>query len=476
MVIPFGWVETLTNDRCLLWSIPHGATAGNVLRTGVLASVLAAVPDVRVVLLSPLAADPPFVREFAHPRVSFEVLPPHAPAGFEGRLLGVIQASFLAVCKTDTLRIRGSREFPGAKRWRRLKRLLGRVLAPRGGSGDWYGRADRLVRDAAMERLFDRYRPSLVATASPGLIFSEIPVLRAARRAGVRTMAVDLSWDNLTNKFLPPRQVDRLVLWNGTMRDEAHSLHGYDLDRIAVTGPPQFDSYFTGPRSSRADFCRPLGLDPARRLITLATIPSGKFPHHPFVIDRLIEAIESGGLCQPADLLVRLHPRDDIRHYESYRGRPHVVVEKAFRSTAARSGDGMDVDFMSENTRHLADTLFHSDVVLNVASTLAIEASIFDTPVVNIGFDGQPGSNRSLMEWHYGSTHFQKVVRSGAVRIAQSSGEMVDLINLYLGDPAQDAAGRRRIVAEQCEFTDGRSAERLAGEIVGQLMRSTEVN
>jgi CDP-glycerol glycerophosphotransferase (TagB/SpsB family) len=153
-----------------------------------------------------------------------------------------------------------------------------------------------------------------------------------------------------------------------------------------------------------------------------------------------------------------------------------VVVEKAFRSTAVRSGDGMDVDFMSENTRHLADTLFHSDVVLNVASTLAIEASIFDTPVVNIGFDGQPGSNRSLMEWHYGSTHFQKVVRSGAVRIAQSSGEMVDLINLYLGDPSQDVEGRRRIVAEQCEFTDGRSAERLAGEIVGQLMLSTDVN
>jgi len=146
-----------------------------------------------------------------------------------------------------------------------------------------------------------------------------------------------------------------------------------------------------------------------------------------------------------------------------------VVVEKAFRQTASRSGDGMDVDFMAENTRHLADTLYHSDVVLNVASTLAIEASIFDTPVINIGFDVEPGTNQALMEWHYGSTHFQKVVRSGAVRIAQSSGEMVDLINAYFADPSLDAAGRRRIVVEQCEFTDGRSAERVAVEIVGQL-------
>jgi hypothetical protein len=459
----------------LLWSVPNGASAGNVLRAGVLGAVLEQAPGVQVVLVSPLSADPAFASEFAHPRVSFEVLPPHVPAGLEARLLSVIQARYLEVCTTDTLRIRAAKENPGAPGWRPFKRLLGRVVAPKGRRGDWFTLADRFTRDVAMERLFDRYRPSLVATASPGLIFAEIPVVRTAQRAGIRTIAVDLSWDNLTNKFLPPRKLDRLVIWNSTMRDEAHALHGYDLDRIAVTGPPQFDPYFRGPRSNRADFCRKVGLDPARRIVTLATIPASKFPHHAFVIDRLIEALESGAIREPASLLIRLHPRDEARPYEQYAGRPHVVIEKAFRQTAARSGDGMDVDVMAENTRHLADTLDHSDVVLNVASTIAIEASIFDAPVINIGFDGQPGSNRALMDWHYGSTHFQKVVRSGAVRIAQSSGEMVDLINMYLADPSTDAEGRRRIVAEQCEFTDGRSAERVAAEIVRELTYTSGV-
>ena len=455
--------------RSLLWSIPHGATAGNILRTGVLASVLDRVPDVRVVLLSPLSSDPAFVREFTHARVTFDLLPSHTPNGLEGRLLGIIQSRFISVCKTDTLRIRAAKEFPNARRWRRIKELLSSAVAPDGPKGNWYGRADRLVRDPAMEALFERHRPSLVATASPGLIFAEIPVLRAARRARVRSIAVDLSWDNLTNKFLPPRQVDRLVLWNTTMREEAQTLHRYDGDQIAVAGVPQFDSYFRDARSSRDEFCRRVGLDPARRIVTLATIPRSKFGHHQFVIDRLLDAIASGAIGEPADLLVRLHPRDAADQYDRYLGRPHVVVEKAFRQTSTRSGDGMDVDFMAENTRHLADTLYHSDVVLNVASTLAIEASIFDTPVINIGFDGEPGSNQALMEWHYGSTHFQKVVRSGAVRIAQSSGEMVDLINGYFANPSLDSEGRRRIVAEQCEFTDGRSAERVAAEIVGQL-------
>ena len=76
-----------------------------MLRTGVLASVLDAVPDLRVVLLSPLSEDPAFAREFSHPRITFEVLPPHAPTGFEGRLFGVLQARYLQICKTDTHRI-----------------------------------------------------------------------------------------------------------------------------------------------------------------------------------------------------------------------------------------------------------------------------------------------------------------------------------------------------------------------------------
>ena len=66
---------------CLLWSIPNGSSAGNVLRSGVLARVLDRAGDARVVLMSPLAADAAFTREFAHPRVEFEDLPAHVPRG-----------------------------------------------------------------------------------------------------------------------------------------------------------------------------------------------------------------------------------------------------------------------------------------------------------------------------------------------------------------------------------------------------------
>jgi hypothetical protein len=44
---------------------------------------------------------------------------------------------------------------------------------------------------------------------------------------------------------------------------------------------------------------------------------------------------------------------------------------------------------------------------------------------------------------------------------------------MYLACPETDAAGRRRIVGEQCEFTDGRSAARVADAMVEELAQST---
>jgi hypothetical protein len=457
----------------LLWTVPNGASAGNVLRTGVLAAVLDRVPDAHVVLLSPLAADPAFTREFAHPRVTFEVLHAHVPAGIEARLASVIQARYLEVCRIETLRIKLAAHHPGTPlRYRRVKALLGRLVSPRGWQGEWFDLPDRIVRHPEMERVFDRHQPSLVATASPGLIFAEIPVLRTARRRGIRAIAVDLSWDNLTNKLFPLRKVDRMIVWNASMRREAHELHGYALDQVGVAGPPQFDSYFNEPRSTRADFCGRVGLDPTRKIITLTTIPAEAYPRHDVIIDRLLDAMRSGAVRPPADLLVRVHPRDDARQYERYAGTPHLAIEKPFRETSAQSADGMRVDVTAENTRHLADTMRHSDVVINVASTIAIEASVFDTPVVNVAFDHDDAHVRPFLTSplrYYSHTHYQQIVRTGAVRIAHSGAEMIDLVNRYLADPSIDAEGRRSVVAELCEFTDGRSATRLARAMVTEL-------
>jgi len=39
----------------------------------------------------------------------------------------------------------------------------------------------------------------------------------------------------------------------------------------------------------------------------------------------------------------------------------------------------------------------------------------------------------------------------------------------YLADPSLERDGRRRVVLDQCQFTDGRSAERVARCVLDEL-------
>lgn len=452
-------------------SVPHGTSAGNMLRAGgLLDRLLAADGALRVVLLSPMARDAAFVREFARDRVQLVDLPGHTPQGLEARLLAIVQASYLSRGQTASVRIRlAEARANGIIRALGVKAALGRILVePFTRNGSRYALSDSLVSHPQMERLFDEHRPSLVVAANPGLVFSEVPLLRTAKRRGVFAMALDASWDNFTNKLIPVRQVDRLVVWNDLMKSQAVELHGYHPDAIRVTGAPQFDPHFRmQARASRDEFFRRVGADPAKRLIALTTTPRSLYRHHDYVLRALAAAITSGELGG-AQVLVRLHPRDDLSAYDAFGGVPNVIIEKPFRDTVTVA-DGLAIDVMPEHQRHLGDTLHHADVVVNVASTISIEACIFDTPVVNICFDGADEPYVRSARRYYSFTHYVNITDRGAVRVATSPQEMVTMVANYLAEPAMDAAGRRQVVMDQCQFTDGGSAERVIQCVLDEL-------
>ena len=446
-------------------SVPHGGAAGNILRTGILSRVLEADPSLHVVMISPLVKDESFVREFTHPRISFEELPPHRPQGLEARLMALLQAGYLESGITASVKIR--REEAVAKRvvrWLPLKKRIARAIAPSMlRPATRYDVIDRMVSHPHAEKLFDSHRPSLLLVSNPGLILSEVPLLRTAKKRGVPAMAIDPSWDNFTNKLIPVRRVDRLVVWNTIMRDQAVALHGYESQDIRIAGTPQWDAYFqSGVIVSRDEFCRRIGADPALKLITLTTTPLELYGYYDRVIETLIAARERGRFGDRTQLLVRVHPRDSIERYRAFEGRPGVIVEKPFKTTV-RAGDGMAVDVTADAQRHLANTMRHSDVVVQVVSTIAIEAAIFDTPIVNISFDGPEAlpfvrSAKRYTEF----THWTNIAGNGAIRDASTPEQMIELVAKYLDHPELDREGRKRVARDQCGFLDGRAGQRVA--------------
>jgi hypothetical protein len=466
--------------------IPSGTAAANLLRTNVYRLLCESPLVGKLVVLSPLAREAAFREEHAGPKTVFETLEPHEPGFLERRIIRILQEKYVKTMPTTSMRIRVARERQlelgrevryldrggiGAPKTKLVRALLAGVTRLPLSLPLLFQVIDLATLGDRYAALFAREKPALVLTPTTGIYFGEGPLMGRADAEHVPILAIDLSWDHFTTKTAPLRRVDALTVWNETMKRQAVEIHGYKPQQVCVAGVPQFDIYADPATfSTREAFLAKIGADPSRKLVTLTTVPPVLYGYHDVVIDEILAAMRSGALGAPAQLLVRVHPRDNLATYERFANDPDVIVEKPFQETIV--AEGSNVDPSRENRNHLANTLKHSDVIVNVASTIAIEAAIMDTPVVNIAFDGhdeKPFLDSSRRFYVY--THYKPLVDAGAVQVARAPEVMIDEVRAYLADPARDQGGRARVAEDLCYRVDGKAAERVASFVLDRLAK-----
>lgn len=325
--------------------------------------------------------------------------------------------------------------------------------------------------------LFDRYRPDLVVTTSPGWFLPDALVLREARRRGVRTAAVVLAWDNPTNKGYRGADPDLTVVWSERMADQIVRHHDYPRERILVGGVPHFDPYLRPDGlPSRDELFAQLGLDPGRRLVLFATRSPASYPHSPIVAEALARAVSDGAFGHPSQLVVRLHP-------VSFRPGYHLPLEEYRRLSEGKAHVHLDVptvlsqalrsDMPASETTRLGALIKHCDVLVNVFSTTSLEALLVDRPVVMVSPDAHLSAGNHAAapapEWpreFADYEHTRELVERGAARVADSLPQLVEEVRRYLDDPERDGHGRREAAARECGPMDGRSGRRIGGYLL----------
>lgn len=451
-------------------SITHGFQARNLLQTDVAPALLEAGYQLSV--LSPAAADPEFQRTFGQPGMTFR--PAKARENRASAFFATARRYALANPRRNATNNLFNEQFLRSRRphyvfLRALNRVVGRWRSVR----DWWMSLEStVVSGRELEPLLKAVAPALLVTGTPGTEPLDALLLRCARRLGIPSLCVVLSWDNLTSKGYMAARPDRLVVWNDRMKQEAIELHDYDPDDVEVAGVAHFDIY-QRPTDllDRAEVCERLGLDPARPYVVFGTVSPFLFAYNRELGEMLAAATAEGRLGRETQLVIRLHP-------QSAGGGRFGDVLEAFESLARRYPGTVGLDVPRVKTSGLqwalpqgemvwlASLLRHASVCVNVASTLAIDAALCDTPVVGVGFDGavRLPYERSIRR-AYDYTHYLPIVESGGAPVAESFEELLGLVNAYLADPTRDAAGRRRIAEEQAGQLDGRAGRRVATAI-----------
>jgi len=462
--VPSNWGYEFESLKTIFIVVDSGMSIRNILRTDVY-KVLRACKNLRVVIFSPLT-DEEFRKEVGGENVFLEPIQKWK-AGPIVKSLRSFRKDVWSE-KHDVVRFREKR----ASRRGRFGRAVVYNLFLRHKGPD---RVERALEK--IERWESRFTPLLAreyfAKYKPDLVFyttiysKDLCVELAAKQHGVKSCAFILSWDNPTTKGPFPVRPDRAIIWNNIMRDELLRFHSFPLEHLFVSGPPQFDIYTNPtPFASREQFFRKWGLDPGKKLITYTTGTPGMLPFEHETVELLYGKLKAGSFKEPVQLMVRLHPKDVYDVYKRFENLPGLVLQ-----TAGRRGKTNDSwNPTQEDMYGLAETMTHSDVVVNIASTITIDAACFNTPVVNVAWDGfSTVPYEKSCRRYYNFNHYKKIVETGGVTIAQNLDETIQQIQRYLDDPSLESAGRAKIREEQCYKLDGHSGERIGNYLVELL-------
>jgi hypothetical protein len=328
------------------------------------------------------------------------------------------------------------------------------------------------------DELFQEYKPDLVIASSPGFRQDRY-VLRAARKHNTPTAAAIISWDSSSSYGLPGAEVDWITCWSEIQKEELVGGADWLPQRVNVGGMPPYDGYIRQKwQMSREDYFQAHGLDEERKLISYASSFVSWSPNYQNV-EALVDLVVSDQLAAKIQLLVRLHPIHMSGHYVEEADRIRSLAQQHEHVHVVEPIPLGELDYYSaEDVAEKTSMMAHSDIFSTVYSTMCVEASFQERPIVSICIDapsGYPGKFWVPMSqigvW---PTH-SRFRTSGAGQVALNKAELREALNLYLEFPSASLEAQRHFLAQECTFIDGSAGQR-TGEFFLSLLEKGKAN
>ena len=310
--------------------------------------------------------------------------------------------------------------------------------------------------------LFEKYKPDLLFATD---IFSPMDanMMLDAKNFHVPILGMIRSWDNLTTKGPIPVRPEVLVVNNGILKNEAELIHLFPEQKIRVVGIPHYDRYGKGPVHDRSIFLSRCGIPETKRFFVYA--PQGDRFFTKGVVntfDRDIIEIITKSLPDDYALLVRLPPADSVNITGIQIPSGRVFFDRPGIQLADDPTFYKQNELSRDDEDHLIDTLYHTDGIISVGTTLAIDGAAFDKPQIIVGFwlENRKIVSHSRIHAH-DYDHMQALLGSSGVRVVKTVNDLSAAISDYVKNPLLDQQGRRELVKNQCTITDGNSSQRL---------------
>ena len=316
-------------------------------------------------------------------------------------------------------------------------------------------------KNSKIQNYFQDYKPDIVFSTSVISVL-DIAFMKEAKRRRIPTVSMQKGWDNLLNlyyRFAP----DYFFVSNEMSIDIAVKYQNLIRENIYVTGLPQFDWYSHQEIiKSREEHLKSKDLDPNRALIFFGSEGIWSTSDHE-VAEKIHKWIINDEFVRPCSLIARPHYTNVVSDvFKNLRGKKHVFVDDYRITNFMIDSWDLSVDEIIDFT----NSIYHCDVLINIASTLALDASALDRPVVSVmfGCSYEEGKDISVSAL-YGANHDKWVLDSNATARAYNYEDLKQKINEYLQNPKFQSNERGKLIESICYKIDGKSSMRLVDAI-----------
>jgi hypothetical protein len=289
-----------------------------------------------------------------------------------------------------------------------------------------------------------------------------------AQQLGLPAFAAITNYDNIVNMGYRGFTPTCLAVWSSQMADEVIKLHGLQPKNIEVTGPVQYDRFKQPLPMTRDEFLKSIKLDPNKKTIFFA---GGVNINHYFEIYRLFIGEKERIWKEPFNFIIRPMP-----HVKLLLSPGWQLLEKLFTQAGAYVSSPGSVDANNDRRNELRiDMAFDEgpdelnyllrscDVLINIFSTMGLEAAICDLPTIHIGYDAYTYGMRFNVTTAFQQrmTHNRRKLRLAASKVAKSETELLFFLDLYLSDRSIDHEARREYAISECGELDGQAGYRV---------------
>ena len=302
-------------------------------------------------------------------------------------------------------------------------------------------------------------------------IWDEFPIARMGKRFGIPQITYVLSFDNLTTNGLFPVTYNKWLVWNDINKAEILNQYPNIRDKdIVICGPLQFDFYHNRDKylNDKGKFSKDLNLDISRPILLFGAGPQLIADEEPHIAAQIAESIRKKEILNEPQLLIRLHPDDNLKRWESIKSKypeiefsiPWKIIEPKKHLAIPTDGD----------ISLLVNSIAYSNIVINTSSSMALDAAYFDVPIICLAYDDRPGRQFDrICRLLYEREHYIPIAKSGAIKLVFSKQELVNSINLYLEHPEEDREKRSEMLNLYDPFRDGNAGIRSASTVLDFL-------